>query len=196
MKVEYRIFKLLKRAGVERGQKVLDFGCGSGTYAIPAAKIVGNGGMVYVLDKNRSVLNELMEKARSAGLNNISRSDAGGEPRIELADDSVDVVLLFDVFHSYYFPQAEDRRILLDEIRRVAKTSALLLVYPKHMGANARDEIEKAKFYFRNERSGTLTHDGRNLEQGQVLVFPKKSKYELLLFANPHSTPDSHRPCQ
>ena len=177
MKVEYRIFKLLERAGIKRGQKVLDFGCGSGTYAIPAAKIVGNGGMVYALDKNRFVLNELMEQARSAGLNNISRIDTGGEPKIELADDSVDVVLLFDVFHSYYFPQAEDRRILLDEIHRVAKTSALLLVYPKHMGANARDEIERANFYFRNEYSGTLIHDGRDLEQGQVFVFTKKSKY-------------------
>lgn len=176
MKVESRIFKLLERVGVKRGQKVLDFGCGSGTYAIPAARIVGNKGKVYALDKNGFVLNELMQKARSAGIENIERMDAEGTPRIELADNSIDIVLLFDVLHSYYFPQAEDRRRLLDEIHRVAKTDALILVYPKHMGRNARKEIERANFYFENEHSGTLVHDGRNLEQGQVLVFTKKSK--------------------
>ena len=114
MEVESVVLELLKRLGVKRGQKVLDFGCGSGTYAIPAAKIVGAGGRVYALDKNGFVLNELMEKARSAGLNNISRIDTKGEPSIELADKSIDVALLFDVLHSYYFPRAEDRRVLLD----------------------------------------------------------------------------------
>lgn len=176
MKVESRIFKLLERVGVKRGQKVLDFGCGSGTYAVPAARIVGNKGKVYALDKNGFVLNELMQKARSAGIENIERIDTEAETRIELADNSVDVVLLFDVLHSYYFPQAEDRRRLLDEIHRVAKTDALILVYPKHMGANARDEIEMANFHFENEHSETLVHDGRDLEQGQVLVFTKKSR--------------------
>ncbi len=176
MERESFLLELLKRIGVKRGQKVLDFGCGSGTYAIPAARIVGNRGKVYALDKNGSVLNELMQKARSAGIENIERMDTEGTPRIELADNSVDLILLFDVLHSYYFPRVEDRRGLLDEIHRIAKTDALILVYPKHMGANARDEIERANFYFENEHSGTLVHDNRDLEQGQVLVFAKKPK--------------------
>jgi len=176
MKVESLVLKLLKRTGVKRGQKVLDFGCGPGTYAIPAAKIVGNGGTVYALDKDRSVLNELMEKAKSSGLNNISRIDTGGEPGIELADMSIDVVLLFDVLHPYYFPRAEDRRVLLDEIHRISKPDALTLVYPKHMDSNARDEIEMANFYLESEHSGTLVHDNRNLEQGKVLIFIKTPK--------------------
>lgn len=176
MKVESLVLELLKRIGVKRGQKVLDFGCGSGTYTIPAARIIGNEGKVYALDKNRSVLNELMQKAKSAGLNNILRIDTGGEPGIELADDSIDVVLLFDVLHSYYFPRIEDRRKVLDEIHRIAKPDALILVYPKHMGSNARDEIEKACFYLKSEHTGTLVHENRDLEQGQVLIFIKPPK--------------------
>jgi ubiquinone/menaquinone biosynthesis C-methylase UbiE len=176
MKAETHVLELLKRIGVKRGQKVLDFGCGSGTYAIPAAKIVGDGGSVYALDKNRFVLNELMDETQSSGLNNISRIDTGGEPRIELADMSIDVVLLFDVLHSYYFPRAEDRRALLDEIHRIAKPDALILVYPKHMDANAKDEIEMANFHFENEHLGTLVHDNRDLEQGKVLIFTKTPK--------------------
>lgn len=176
MKAESCILELLERIGVKRGQKLLDFGCGSGTYAIPAARIVGNRGKVYALDKNGSVLNELMQKARSAGIENVERVDVEGELRIPLSAQSIDVVLLFDVLHSYYFPRAEDRKRLLDDIHRIAKTDALILVYPKHMGSNARDEIERANFYLKSEHTGTLVHDSRDLEQGQVLVFTKKPK--------------------
>ncbi len=45
---------------------------------------------------------------------------------IKLADDSADVVFLFDVFHSFYFSHAADRRRPMDEIYRIMKPSALL----------------------------------------------------------------------
>ena len=41
MNLEARVLQLLEDVGIEAGQVVLDFGCGSGTYAIPAARIVG-----------------------------------------------------------------------------------------------------------------------------------------------------------
>lgn len=133
MDLEVVVFQLLKDVGIKAGQVVLDFGCGSGTYTVPAARIVGDKGKVYALDKDSEVLNKLMQRAKSAGLNNIGRMDAQGELEIGLADGSVDVVLLFDVFHSYYFPRPEDRRKLLDEVHRICKADALVLVYPKHM---------------------------------------------------------------
>lgn len=34
---------VLSELGVKAGQVILDFGCGSGTYTIPAAKLVGEG---------------------------------------------------------------------------------------------------------------------------------------------------------
>ena len=104
---------MLQRVGIRKGQIVLDFGCGSGTYTIPAAQIVGKHGRVYALDKDKMALDELMREAESAGLKNIERMDTSGGLEIDLADDSVDVVLMFDVLHSFYFPQAEDRRRLL-----------------------------------------------------------------------------------
>jgi len=54
---------VLRRIGITEGQKVLDFGCGSGNYTIPIAKIVGDEGTVYALDKNSYSLNELMQRA-------------------------------------------------------------------------------------------------------------------------------------
>jgi len=174
MNLEAGVFQLLKDVGIKAGQIVLDFGCGSGTYTVPAARIVGDKGKVYALDKDSEVLNKLMQRARSAGLNNIERMDAHGELEIGLAASSVDVVLLFDVLHSYYFPRPEDRRKLLDEVHRICKADTLVLVYPKHVESTAREEIEKASFRLKSEFQGTLVHDDKDSVQGQVLIFRKE----------------------
>jgi ubiquinone/menaquinone biosynthesis C-methylase UbiE len=174
MNLEVSVLQLLKDVGIKAGQVVLDFGCGSGTYTVPAARTVGDKGKVYALDKDNKILNELMQKVQSAGLNNIERMDAHGELEIGLADGSVDVVLLFDVLHSYYFPRPEDRRELLDEVHRICKAEALVLVYPKHMELTAKEEIEKASFLLKGEFQGTLLHDGKHGEQGRVLIFGKE----------------------
>jgi len=101
---------MLQQIGIRSGQNVLDFGCGLGMYTIPVAKIVGEQGRVYALDKDNEALDELMQKVESAGLKNIKRMETSGKLEIDLADESADVVLLFDVFHSFYFPQADDRK--------------------------------------------------------------------------------------
>ena len=174
MDLETHTFKILEKADIKRGKTVLDFGCGSGTYTIPAAKIVDEEGIVYALDKDKKALDELMQKAESAGLGNIKRIDSSGELKIPLADESVDIVLLYDVFHSYYFSQVADRRKLLEEVYRVSKRDAIISVWPKHMESEAKEEIESANFYFEREYSGTLIHDNEDIEKGKVLNFRKK----------------------
>ena len=165
--------ELLRNLGVKPCQTVLDFGCGSGTYAIPAAEIVGQKGRVYVLDKDHGALDELVENACRAGLQNIERIDSAGKVRIGLERGSIDVVLLFDVFHSYYFPKHSQRGRLLAEIHRILKRDGILLVYPKHMEVEARREIGDHDFSVRRECSTTLVHDKKELVHGGVLVFRK-----------------------
>jgi ubiquinone/menaquinone biosynthesis C-methylase UbiE len=170
------IIRILQRIGIKNGQTVLDFGCGSGTYTIPVAKIVGKQGKVYALDKDKNALDNLMKKVTSAHLKNIRRMATSGELRIELPDESVDVSLIFDVFHRYYFPQIDDRKRLLDEIYRITKTNGFVSVWPKHIESEVRDEIEGANFYLEKEYFGTLIHDNKDIEKGKVINFRKKSR--------------------
>ena len=174
MELESQTLEMLQQIGIRRRHTVLDFGCGSGTYTVPVAKIVGEQGRVHALDKDKETLDELVQKAESAGLKNIKRMETSGKLEINLADESVDVVLLFDVFHSYYFPQANDRRRLLDEIHRIMKPTAFVSVWPKHMESQAKDEIESANFYLESEYTGALTHNNHDREKGQILNFKKK----------------------
>jgi len=50
MSIEAPALEVLQKAGIKTGKTVLDFGCGSGTYTIPAAKIAGEEEKVYALD--------------------------------------------------------------------------------------------------------------------------------------------------
>ena len=162
--------ELLRRLGLKRGQKVLDFGCGRGNYAIPAAQVVGDYGRVYALDKNHRALDELMRRAAARGLDNIVRMDTSGEVDIDLEDGSVQVVLLYDIF--WYF-RLHDPRLprLLDEVFRVSTSDGFISIYPKHVDADRLLEMVLSRGYrMRDSYSNELLHDG-DLERGRVYNF-------------------------
>lgn len=178
--LEESIEKVLKHIGIEKGQKVLDFGCGHGNYTIPVARLVGEQALVYALDEDKATLDQLMSKVKSIGLKNITRLDPLDKTRIGLDNESVDVVLLYDVLHYYYFPKENDRRQLLREVYRVLKPNGLLSFYPTHLEphmepklADVRKEIEESYFHEEDEYIGmTMFHDD-NVEKGTVINFRK-----------------------
>ena len=174
LELESQVLDMLKQIGISRGQNVLDFGCGYGAYTIPVAEIVGEQGRVYALDKDKEALDSLLHRGELEGLNNIDRMGTSGELEIGLTDESVDVVLLFDVFHSFYFPQAVDRRRLLGEIRRVMKPSAFLSlsVWPDLIEPEVEDEIKDTGFHLEKEITG-MTTDNKGLETCRFLNFGK-----------------------
>lgn len=161
--------RFLREVGIRKGQIVLDFGCGSGEYTIPATRIVGEEGRVYALDKDKGDLDKLMERAESEGLENIERMETSGELKIDLEDESVDAVLLYDIF--WYFPLTDPRLPkLLDEVHRVTRSDALISVYPKHIDSEQlKNKIQSVGFRLKNKYSGTLIHQGR-LETHQVVL--------------------------
>jgi ubiquinone/menaquinone biosynthesis C-methylase UbiE len=122
-------FKVLAGIGVTAGQVLLDFGCGSGTYTIPAAKLVGEGGRVYAIDINEGAIKRMEKMAEKEGLKNIVRIDASTDKAIPLSDKVVDVILLIDVLQ-----EIDEMEALFAEVHRVLKQCGIMCVYPMHIG--------------------------------------------------------------
>ena len=168
--------------GIQPNQTILDFGCGEGMYSIPAARVVGDGGIVYAVDSNRDAIAKLVENAKFEGLENIRSIEKRGHSKLKLKDASVDTVLLYDVVH---YLDVDERKTLYDDIYRILKENGLLSVYPKH---NKQDwplghlsdmrlldvikEIEEENFYFEKKSLVKLIHD-YDYDKGYVLSFRK-----------------------
>jgi SAM-dependent methyltransferase len=91
-----------------------DFGCGYGTFTIPAAQRIR--GILYAIDLEPEMLRTVNLKARNKGLTNVrtTLSDLLHEGS-SLRNESIDYVMLFNLLHS------EDPLILLREAFRVLR---------------------------------------------------------------------------
>jgi ubiquinone/menaquinone biosynthesis C-methylase UbiE len=168
----------LRQVGIGSGQSILDFGCGGGAYAIPAARIVGKHGRVYAADKDRKKLSGLMRTARTEGLRNVVPAPAVDGRAIPVRPRSIDMVLLYDVLHRGYFPEESQRAAVLQEVYRVLKPDGVVSCYPTHLKKygmtfeRVLQEMQRAGFRLKGERRMTLLHDG-NVTRGRVFRFKK-----------------------
>jgi len=114
--------KKLKKAGVSKGQTMLDLGCGPGRFTLLAARIVGTAGKVYALDIHPLHQAIVRVRAKMERLENISTiladsSDTG------LLDRTIDVVFINDAFHEF-----ADKKGTLREVSRILKPSGILAI--------------------------------------------------------------------
>jgi SAM-dependent methyltransferase len=92
-------------------------------------------------------------------LRNIEKIKTSGVQEIGPGNWFIDVALLFDVFHVFYFSELEDRRKLLDEIYRIMRPSGFLSVsvWLNLIEPEIANEIKNANFYLEKEVPEVLT---------------------------------------
>ena len=86
--------RLLKAAGLKPGQKVLGVGCGPGFFTIPAARIVGEEGVVYAVDVHPPAIERVKEKIEIEGIKNAKPILANASD-VGLPDQSIDLAFIF-----------------------------------------------------------------------------------------------------
>lgn len=117
--------KNIEQLHLQHNQTVADFGAGSGAYTLAAAIALEGTGNVYAIDVQKDLLTRLESTCREAHVGNVSfiwgnLEKVGGT---KLIDQSVDVVIVSNVLF-----QAEDKKKLVEEARRVLKQGGTLLV--------------------------------------------------------------------
>jgi len=120
----YDPVKTLQGAGVLAGQTVLEVGCGTGFFTIPAARLIGDRGSLLATDVMVGYLEQVSEKVRHEGLTNIQILNRDAL-NTEFDSGSIDVVLLFGVVPYPSLPLIR----LLPEMHRVLKSDGRLAVW-------------------------------------------------------------------
>lgn len=122
---------VVKEVGLKEGFRVLDYGCGSGSYVVAVAELVGESGRVYALDVQPVGIEMVKKIVEKKHLTNVETIVSDGQTG--LPDGSMDRVLLYDVFHELTDPDG-----VLKELCRVLKPEGMLSFSDHHM---REDEI-------------------------------------------------------
>jgi ubiquinone/menaquinone biosynthesis C-methylase UbiE len=120
---------ILKEVGINPGFHVLDYGCGPGGYIIPLAELVGESGKVYALDIHPLAIQRVQDIASKKQLTNVETILSNCQTG--LPDNSLDAILLYDIFHHLSDPDE-----VLRELHRALKPDGILSFSDHHMKEN------------------------------------------------------------
>ena len=94
--------QLLKNLAVQPGMSIADIGAGSGYHSTLLSKMVGNG-KVYAVDVEPEMIAYLNDRIKREGKKNIIPV-LGTEKKVSLPANSMDMMLLVDVYHEFSYP--------------------------------------------------------------------------------------------
>lgn len=99
---EENVSKLIQNMGIKPNDTIADIGAGSGYHAFRMAPLA-NKGMVYAVDIQTEMLMAIENSKETNNIKNI-KTILGGEKSVYLAENSVDKILMVDVYHEFSFP--------------------------------------------------------------------------------------------
>lgn len=134
--------EMVRPLGLQPGDRVVDYGCGAGSYALPAADLVGPTGHVYAVDANPHAIRYVRDLVRERGLANVTVLES--DRVLPLPSATVDVVMLNDVIHDL-----RDRPGVLRELHRVLKPAGALTIRDHHFSRQRLERVLTAQGLFR-----------------------------------------------
>lgn len=118
--------KILNKIPLEQDMMVADLGCGGAAhFTLPAAKMVGEDGVVFAIDVLKFVLDSVQSRAKMEGLTNIKTIWADLEifGSTYIKNLSIDAVLLVNIFF-----QSRKHLNIFKEAVRILKPGGKLLI--------------------------------------------------------------------
>jgi ubiquinone/menaquinone biosynthesis C-methylase UbiE len=148
----YRFFppqNILNGADIVPGQIVLELGCGTGYFTIPAAQLLGEQGSLTSMDVLQESVQLVSRKVQEANLKNV-RVVQGNAMDTGLDAGSFHTVLLFGVIPAPMVPLNR----LLPEIHRVLKAEGHLAVWPHIPGWLPQAILRSGLFTLTGKQNG------------------------------------------
>jgi precorrin-6B methylase 2 len=99
---EENVNTLLKNMNIEPNDTIADIGAGSG-YHVFRMSSMAYSGLIYAVDIQEEMLDEMQSKKDSKNINNVELV-LGTVRSVNLPENSVDKILLVDVYHEFNYP--------------------------------------------------------------------------------------------
>jgi ubiquinone/menaquinone biosynthesis C-methylase UbiE len=161
---------LLKNMDIQPTDAIADIGAGSGYHVFKMAPMASKG-IIYAVDIQDEMLAAIREKMEAQDVRNI-KLVKGGEQGVNLPENSVDKVLMVDVYHEFNYPKEmiasikkalkPDGKLFLIEYRGEDRSVPIKAVH-KMTEAQAVKEMNAAGFILERK------HD--NLPWQHCMVF-------------------------
>jgi ubiquinone/menaquinone biosynthesis C-methylase UbiE len=168
--------ELLRRLGLSSGDTVADIGCGPGFFTLPAAEIVGDGGVVLAADIQGEMLSAIRSRAAEHGLTNVHVVKTS-DKEIPIPDGSCDFVLL-----AFVLDEVEQRASFLHRAARLLKPGGRLAVleWEKEQqpdGPPVADRISPEELRADADAAGLYLDEQRELnDQHYICVFTRAKR--------------------
>ena len=127
-RLRYRLFgplKILQGAGIQPGMKVLEIGCGTGFFTVPAGRLLERHGSLIAMDILPDSVEAVSKKVQEEGLTNVQIVH-GDAMNTKLERESLDEILIFGVIPAPVLPLEK----LLPEMHRILKPGGTMAVWP------------------------------------------------------------------
>jgi len=133
--IEEDVSTLIKNMKIKTNETIADIGAGSGFHVFKMAPLAKNG-LVYAVDIQPEMLEAIELKKRSKKVSNVE-TVLGSEKSINLPKNSLDKILLVDVYHEFSYP-AE----MVESIKNVLKPNGQLFLI-EYRGEDSSVPIKK-----------------------------------------------------
>ena len=150
----YRFFepvRILRGADIYPGQTVLEVGCGTGFFTLPAAQLIGDQGCLVAMDVLPGSVEIVSRKVQTASLKNVCVVK-GDAMKTNLDAQSMDAVLLFGVIPAPMLPLNR----LLPEMQRILKPEGTLAVWPPVPVFLPQSILQSGLFTYACKRNGVF----------------------------------------
>ena len=133
--IEENVSTLIKNMKIKTNDTIADIGAGSGYHVFKMASLAKNG-LVYAVDIQPEMLELIELKKRSKRVSNVE-TFLGSEKSINLPKNSLDKILLVDVYHEFSYP-AE----MVESIKNALKPNGKLFLI-EYRGEESSVPIKK-----------------------------------------------------
>lgn len=114
--------KILEACSIKQSDIVADIGCGIGFFTFPLSEAVGDEGIVYALDIEKEMLDDVEAGMLERNIKNV-RPIITQEYKLTLEDETVDTAFLCTVMH-----EVKMRQKFLDEVNRILYPDGRIII--------------------------------------------------------------------